>query len=497
MEGTARFERTLARVLHVTSNGHGMGHLSRQAAIALSDADPAEHAIASLSTAAPLLRGLGLRSEYIAGFDRGQIPRARWDAYLRDRLGALVDLTGARVMIFDADTPHQYPGVLLAAQRHPHLRTVWCRRGFWHRGFEEILPWADGFDAVLEPGDLVAELDDGATSGLPAHRIRPVSMLDALRRVRGPLPDRATAAATLGLDPDRPAVLVSLGSGTLGAAASAAQSALAHLADADWQVVLTQAPIAGVSPLAEDPRVRVLSGVFPLALYLAAFDAAVLSAGYNGVHEVIPARIPALVIPNPVWAIDNQHARARSLATAGLALYAHPADDEGIAAAVRTLLTPTWRAEQSERLARAAAAGRLDISGGLEAAVWLSGLAEAPPTANAISTDPAAAALAQRRATVLGRVGAPLTSLGLRLMGATVRRAHPPVPGPARPRRVRIASEGAGPQVLRMEHADGPSALRGETVVEDLISEDAGYRAARLALARDYYRIEGVGPGSA
>ena len=157
MEGTARFERTLARVLHVTSNGHGMGHLSRQAAIALSDADPAEHAIASLSTAAPLLRGLGLRSEYIAGFDRGQIPRARWDAYLRDRLGALVDLTGARVMIFDADTPHQYPGVLLAAQRHPHLRTVWCRRGFWHRGFEEILPWADGFDAVLEPGDLVAD----------------------------------------------------------------------------------------------------------------------------------------------------------------------------------------------------------------------------------------------------------------------------------------------------------------------------------------------------
>lgn len=472
-------------VLHVTSNGHGMGHLSRQAAIAISSSDPHEHVIASLSTAVPLLRGLGLDCEYIPGFDRGFIPRALFDNYLCDRLDALIDLTGSRVMVFDGVTPQQYPGVAMAALRHPKLASVWCRRGFWHRGFDQILQWERAFDAVLEPGDFVGAHDAGPTAGRPTLRVNPISMWDALRRAEGGLPSRAEAAARLGLDPDRPTVLVALGTGTLESAADAGSVVLSTLADlGGWQIAVTRPPIASGTGAVVDADITVLRGVFPLARYLAAFDMAVTAAGYNGVHELLPAQVPSLVIPNPVWSIDNQHARARCLAAEGLAETAHPADLGAIAAAVRHLADPGTRSRLAARLKSASDRGRLRVDGGEQAATLLDHLAEQHSSSghpNAVNANHAAARMARRRSRILTMLGPATTSRAFSALGATAKRHAPPFAGP----RHRLAVD---PAEIATSAAL-PQDVAGAQPVEDLISDDETYRRRRKSLISQYYRV--------
>jgi hypothetical protein len=82
----------------------------------------------------------------------------------------------------------------------------------------------------------------------------------------------------------------------------------------------------GNSLIPENMSVKIVR-YFPLADVLHAFDAAVCAAGYNSVHEVIPAAIPTLLIANN-RGTDNQFARAKWCADSKLTLFA---DNESLA----------------------------------------------------------------------------------------------------------------------------------------------------------------------
>ena len=84
------------------------------------------------------------------------------------------------------------------------------------------------FDLVIEPGEIAEAVDRGATVGdrSGALRVSPIRLLDV-----GELYDRATAAARLGLDPARPAVLIQLGSGWNRDLASLVDAILQNLAE--------------------------------------------------------------------------------------------------------------------------------------------------------------------------------------------------------------------------------------------------------------------------
>lgn len=77
------------RILLVASNGAGMGHLTRQAAVALS-ASKADPTLFSLSVALPVTRPLGLEGEYCPSAEHEWMPVVHWHGYLRDRLLAIV-----------------------------------------------------------------------------------------------------------------------------------------------------------------------------------------------------------------------------------------------------------------------------------------------------------------------------------------------------------------------------------------------------------------------
>ncbi len=303
--------------LLATSNGTGMGHLTRQAAVALALGREHDATIFSLSVGLPLIETLGLNAEYCMSYDLPWLASRNWHSYLADRLVAIIEETGSRAVLFDGVAP--YSGLARAAARLPAVAFVWLRRGMWMETNQPALRKGAFFDLVVEPGDLARSADHGPTSRLTdAVRVGPISIVEPLGSV-----DRLEARRVLGLPPDGPIALVTLGSGRLGDVAGPGMIAVDAIlrAAGGWHVAVTRSAVSlNHIPVGVAGRVTELTGVYPLARYLPAFDLAVSSAGYNAVHELIPAGLPTILVANTSTKTDDQGARARYLEGSGLAL---------------------------------------------------------------------------------------------------------------------------------------------------------------------------------
>jgi UDP-N-acetylglucosamine:LPS N-acetylglucosamine transferase len=309
---------------------------------------------------------IGIPCEYIPGKTRRWMPAHRWDRYFRDRLIAIADETGARVISFDGVVP--YPGFIATKLKRPDLSIVWVRRGLWQKNILRFaLPFQSRLvDAIIEPGDIARAYDNGPTSKRKdAIVTSPVSLYSKVRTH-----SRDDARKILGLDSNRPAVLVQLGTGDtdMNEKMHAALSGL--LAWPGLQVVLTKNP--------EDAQGRSLvpAGLetkiqryFPLADVLAAFDGAIAAAGYNSVHELLPAQIPTVIISN-IRGTDDQDARAKWCHDHGYALRADHANLSDITATVKKLSDDSVR-----NTLRSKCAELSDTNGGKQIAEILLNLA--------------------------------------------------------------------------------------------------------------------------
>ena len=360
---------TKPTIILATSNGVGMGHLARASALAISLKEIANPIIVSMAGGIAEIPGfMDIRCEYIPGKDRMWMSREKWDIYLRDRLLALVEETNAKVLTFDGVVP--YPGVIAAKNSNPDLKLVWVRRGLWQKKPQRFVLGLQSamMDKIIEPGDIARAYDFGPTATRDdAVLTSPVSLFrkeDAMTR------DDARRA--LGLDLNRPTVLVQLGTGDsdVNEKMTAALSGL--LGWKDLQVILTKAPIDkdGKSLAPEGLDLKVVR-YFPLAKVLHAFDAGICATGYNGVHELLPAQIPTVFVSN-IRGTDDQEARAKWCNDFGFALRADQADHDDITAKVRMLQDPAVRSRLSAKCAELP-----DTSGGDEIAAMLYQLAVA------------------------------------------------------------------------------------------------------------------------
>lgn len=303
----------------VTSNGVGAGHLIRASAIARELQADARPIIFSMAySVVEVATALNLDCEYVPSRDKGLMPKKKWDRYLRDRLVALIDETNASVVTFDGVVP--YPGVIAAKFARPNTSLVWIRRGMWQRKPQGVLLGLQSklMDYVIEPGDIARDADKGPTKNRKESVLmNPVSLYHPERALT-----RDEARKFLNLDSEKPAVLVQMGVGNsdLDARASAVFKGLQGWKD--LQIVMPREPKDqnGNSLLPPGMTVRTIRH-FPLADVLHAFDAAVCAAGYNSVHEVIPAAVPTLFVANN-RGTDDQEARAKWCADNELALFA-------------------------------------------------------------------------------------------------------------------------------------------------------------------------------
>ncbi len=354
-------------IILATSNGVGMGHLARASAIALALKEYANPIIVSMAGGiAEIPEFMGIRCEYIPGRDRMWMSREKWDEYLRDRLLALVAETGARVMSFDGVVP--YPGVIAAKVSHPKLALVWVRRGLWQKKPQRFVLGLQSqmMDYIVEPGDFARAYDFGPTAERKDARLTSsVSLFQKDTAL-----SRDEARNVLGLDLNRPAVLVQLGTGDsdVNEKMTAALSGL--LGWKDLQVILTKQPLDkdGKSLAPSGLDIRVVRH-FPLARVLRAFDASVCATGYNGVHELLPALVPTVFVSN-IRGTDDQEARAQWCHDMGFALRANQADLGDITATVKKLQDADVRARLSKKCAELP-----DPTGGAEIAKILYELA--------------------------------------------------------------------------------------------------------------------------
>ena len=327
------------RLLFVTSNGGGLGHLTRVLALARRAGSAFQPLLFTLSQSYGLAREQGLPVEFCPSHDSAGLPRAAWQTLFTRRLAAVLETYRPAAVVFDGTNP--YPGFADAREAYPDLPFIWSRRGLWRAGLgADNLDKAALFDHILEPGELAAAYDVGATATctdpVPRTRVRPVTLLDT-----DELLPRAEAAAGLGIDPARLTVLVDLTDGDAGQRARTTEMVLAHLRRAGVQVV---APSARTSTRAT------LSGegicapqVFPLSRYARACDIAVSATGYNTFHELVRFGVPAVWIPKPVTALDDQDARARYAADSGVGRAAPGGDEDRFVAALADLLDPDAR----------------------------------------------------------------------------------------------------------------------------------------------------------
>jgi hypothetical protein len=192
--------------------------------------------------------------------------------------------------------------------------------------------------------------------------VAPIVYLD-----RADLLPREEAERELGLEPGRTTVLVSLGQGD--EVAGATERCLRALAGRDGvQVAALSSALVGAIEV--PPGVVHLRATYPMSRYYAAFDLAVAAAGYNAYHELLRLGVPTLFVPI-ARETDDQAARARHAAGAGIAAAVAGPSDPALEPELERLLDPEARRELATRLE----ALRIG-DGAREAADWLVELAQ-------------------------------------------------------------------------------------------------------------------------
>jgi hypothetical protein len=338
-----RRDRQRARVMFVSSNGAGMGHLTRLLAMASRSSKHVEPLFFSLSQAVSVVSTYGYPWEYCPSRGDLDLSTREWNPLFSQRLHEVMCTYQPAAVVFDGTWP--YRGLRQARSDFPDVAFVWSRRGMWREGTDgSHLVHSMMFDLVVEPGEVAGEFDHGPTAERDdAIRVDPITLIG-----QDQLLDRGAARAELGMDTHDNTLLVSLGAGNINDTASTIRVIVDAAGRHGWQAYIVKAPIS--RDHLPDMNVRPLS-IYPLARYLRAFDAGVTAAGYNSYHEMIMAALPSIFVPNLETMTDDQHGRARYAESVGLGLCLSDVTIESANSAFERLADSHIRRDMARRAA--------------------------------------------------------------------------------------------------------------------------------------------------
>lgn len=317
------------RVLMVTSNGAGLGHLTR--CLALAQLLPADWRVDILTLSTGWRRVDSGRStmHYFPSHDALGISQHEWNRRFGRAYSRLLDDLRPDVVAFDGTYIYR---PIAEGTRHHAIPLVWIVRGCWKPGRETVQTAAPELyaDALLLPEDIALAADDFpvATDRIPVLRTPPL-----LLRIEPLRPDEARRA--LRLAETNKHVLVQLGAGNVDDIREKlhiAVSAVRSLGE-DWVPVIVDSPISRQAASLPGDVIRIAA--YPLAQYYRAFEFVVLAAGYNSVQEALALRVPAVLVPNHATLTDDQARRASEAARRGMALEA--TDNSQLADAIQRL----------------------------------------------------------------------------------------------------------------------------------------------------------------
>ncbi|WP_181705483.1 glycosyltransferase family 4 protein [Chthonobacter rhizosphaerae] len=333
-------------VLFLSSNGIGVGHLVQQMAIADRLSPQLRPVFATMSYAASVVRQAGYPTEFLPHHRNGGLPVPLWNDHMAEVVLELLIRLRPRVVLYDATAA--FGGILRALEVYRDAFTIWVRRPMWQESHRPFLDAARRFDAVIEPGELAAAFDLGPTTDESdlVMKVPPVLHLSPADRL-----PRAAARRDLGLPDDATVVALQLGGGNnypLAALRTVLVEAVLSRPDTILLDIRSPVQVGPEEPGPDHPRHRAVR-LFPAFRHSAAFDAAILAAGYNAFHEAILGAIPTLFVPNEAPEMDLQVNRAIWAELSGCGLVCRRDLHTPVARdLVGTLLDPAERARMAE-----------------------------------------------------------------------------------------------------------------------------------------------------
>jgi UDP-N-acetylglucosamine--N-acetylmuramyl-(pentapeptide) pyrophosphoryl-undecaprenol N-acetylglucosamine transferase len=240
-----------------------------------------------------------------AGTLQELLPVLRWD--LR------------KAFVFRAQKPDKAQAALLQNTLRLYDRVI-----VPHSEGEEAIPLPDGTDAVWTGKILIRGREDALS--------------------------REQARARLGIDTDAKVLYITFGGGGDAQAAEIMERICRVASDSsEWTSLVSEPPLDFASRLRQAGVQTVRH--FPVAELFPAFDAAIASAGYNTVSELLHFGIPSLFLPFE-RTLDDQFARAERVAAskAGLCLAAF--DEAELRRNLEILANSTYRNEMSQNARR-------------------------------------------------------------------------------------------------------------------------------------------------
>ncbi|MCC7275903.1 MAG: hypothetical protein IT561_24755 [Alphaproteobacteria bacterium] len=347
------------RVLFYTVNGKGFGHLMRALAIAgaLRRAAPDARILFATSCEDPgviwregfhYVKMLAPEAQEAHGRGRER-HRQLAERMVRATLAAF----RPHVLVVDSFA-YGSVGELRRFLGGPWRRVLVSNLFLLQRDVDRYRESVGHYDVVVFPFDAAEAAGHPALVDLsrPAVFAGPIAGI-----TRDGLLPRDVARAMLGLPADGPIVLLAAGGG----GGASVVPVLARMAAAiplvpETGFALLEPPLAReLPPIPWDADVRVVRRV-PIAPCLAAFDAAVTTAGMNSAAELMVAGLPMVWLPLGSPSHDQGRNVARWTAR-GIGCRPAGPDAAALAAAIRHVLDPATAAAMRAAMAGAAGAG--------------------------------------------------------------------------------------------------------------------------------------------
>ncbi|MCK7616051.1 hypothetical protein [Roseibium sediminicola] len=332
------------RVLFLSSNGVGLGHLSRQLAIATRLSAGVVPVFHTQSYGIALVRQFGIAGLWHQHHANNGLDIEDWNIALGLEVAALEKRLEPSAIIVDSPVVFTGFGTVL---QESTAQKIWVRRGFWpeqHRRFLENARW---FDTIIEPADLAQEFDAGPTTDQRSEvvSVPPVLLVNPYQRQ----PAHA-ARRILDVQEASRVVALQLGNSFGDRTQALRQKLIDVLLDFPVEILDLKSPLErSQNPITDTGRVKPVN-IYPSFALSKAFDAFITAPGYNSFHECILGGMPTLFVPNTAPEMDRQDLRANWSVDKGLALSMDfDASQEEIRMKIGQLLSPEFANQVSTR----------------------------------------------------------------------------------------------------------------------------------------------------